>query len=38
MLKKLKEIKVKSQIDFGMFLNKLDPNMVKKVKHKIHAQ
>lgn len=36
--KKLKEIKAKSQIDFEMFLNKLDPDMVKKVKHKIHAQ
>ena len=36
--KKLKEIKAKSQIDFESFLNKLDPDMVKKVKHKIHAQ
>ena len=36
--KKLKEIKSKSQIDFEMFLNKLDPDMVKKVKHKILAQ
>ena len=36
--KKLKEIKAKSQIDFEMFLNKLDLDMVKKVKHKIHAQ
>ena len=36
--KKLKEIKAKSQIDFGIFLNKLDPGMVKKVKLKIHAQ
>ena len=34
--KKLKEIKTKSQIDFEMFLNKLDPDMVKKVKHKMH--
>jgi len=34
--KKLKEIKAKSQIDFEMFLNKLDPDMVKKVKHKMH--
>ena len=33
---KLKEIKAKSQIDFEMFLNKLDPDMVKKVKHKMH--
>ena len=32
----LKEIKAKSQIDFEMFLNKLDPDMVKKVKHKMH--
>ena len=24
------------QIDFEMFLNKLDPDMVKKVKHKMH--
>ena len=34
----IKEIKAKSQIDFEMFLNKLDLDMVKKVKHKIHAQ
>ena len=36
--KKLKEIKSKSQIDFEMFLNKLDQDMVKKVKHKILTQ
>ena len=30
--------KSKSQIDFEMFLNKLDPDMVKKVKHKILTQ
>lgn len=35
---KLKEIKSKSQIDFESFLNKLDPDMVKKVKHKILTQ
>lgn len=34
--KKLKEIKAKSQIDFEIFLNKLDQDMVKKVKHKMH--
>ena len=33
--KKLKEMKLKSQISFEMFLNKLEPDMVKKVKHRI---
>ena len=32
--KKLKEMKLKSQINFEMFLNKLEPDMVKKVKHR----
>ena len=36
--KKLKEIKSKSQIDFEMFLNELDSDMVKKVKHRILTQ
>lgn len=35
---KLKEIKSKSQIDFESFLNMLDPDMVKKIKHKILTQ
>lgn len=36
--KKLKELKAKSQIDFESFLNELDPDMVKKVKHRILKQ
>ena len=36
--KKLKEIKAKSQIDFESFLNQLEPDMVKKVKHRILKQ
>ena len=36
--KKLKEMKSKSQIDIEMFLNKLEQDMVKKVKHKILTQ